>query len=49
MKCKNCHHFVKRNSIELSNELSDIIGICNLSGAVKKSKDICLNGNFIRK
>ncbi|MDF2593503.1 MAG: hypothetical protein K0S75_2969 [Clostridia bacterium] len=49
MKCKNCHHYSKTNSVELSNELIDTTGICNLSGAVKKSKENCTNGNFLRK
>jgi hypothetical protein len=49
MKCKNCHHYNRSNSVELSNELIDITGICNLSGAVKKSKEYCTNGNFLRK
>ncbi|HYE08923.1 MAG TPA: hypothetical protein VEF53_01945 [Patescibacteria group bacterium] len=49
MKCKHCHHFNKSTSIELSSELIDITGICSLSGAVKKSKDNCTNGNFLHK
>lgn len=49
MKCKDCHHYNKSSNVELSNELIDITGVCNLSGAVKKSKDNCTNGNFLRK
>ncbi len=49
MKCKNCHHFNKGNNVELSDELIDTTGVCNLSGAVRKSKDNCRNGNFTRK
>jgi hypothetical protein len=49
VKCKNCHHYSKSTNVEISNELIDITGICNLSGAVRKSKDKCANGNFLRK
>lgn len=49
MKCKNCQHFNKSNHLELSNEFIDITGICNISGAQKKSKDNCPNGNFVHK
>lgn len=49
MKCKNCHHFNTSNKFEISSELIDMVGICNLSGAVTKSKDNCKNGNFLHK
>jgi cytochrome c2 len=49
VKCKNCHHYSKSTNVEISNELIDVTGICNLSGAVRKSKDKCANGNFLRK
>lgn len=49
VKCKDCLHFNKSSSWELSKELIDIAGICNLSGAVTKSKDQCRNGNFLHK
>lgn len=49
MKCKNCAHFNKNKNVEFSNELTDFVGTCNLSGAVTKSKDKCRNGNFERK
>jgi hypothetical protein len=49
MRCKNCHHFNKSGNVEFSNEMIDISGICNLSGAATKAKDQCRNGNFTRK
>lgn len=49
MKCKNCSHFNKSTNVELSGEFLDITGICNLSGAARRSKDNCANGNFQRK
>jgi hypothetical protein len=49
MKCKNCQHFDKSNKVEFSDELMDITGLCNLSGAVIKSKDNCKNGNYQHK
>ncbi len=49
MKCKNCAHFNKSNSVEFSEEIADQTGSCNLSGAITKSKDKCKNGNFERK
>ena len=49
MKCKNCYHFNKSTKYELSSELVDVTGICNLSGATTKSRDNCRNGNFLHK
>jgi hypothetical protein len=49
MKCKNCAHFIKSNNVEFSNEIADMTGTCNLSGAATKSKDQCKNGNYERK
>ncbi|MGB7606013.1 MAG: hypothetical protein WBL93_11125 [Lutisporaceae bacterium] len=49
MKCKNCAHFIKSNSVEFSEDITDKIGSCNLSGAITKSKEQCKNGNFERK
>lgn len=49
MKCMNCRHFNKRSKVEFSEELMDIPGLCNLSGAVTKSRDHCKTGNYQRK